>query len=49
MKKLAYPIQFKNEGYYVLTTFNAEANAVAVITNTLNITDNIVRQMIIKK
>lgn len=49
MKKLAYPIQFKNEGYYVLVTFNAETSAIATITNTLNITENVVRQMIIKK
>lgn len=49
MKKFAYPIDFKNEGFYVLVNFNANPEAVAVINNAMNITDNIVRQMIIKK
>lgn len=49
MKKFAYPIDFKNEGFYVLVNFNANPEAVAVINNTMNITENIVRQMIIKK
>ncbi len=49
MKKFAYPIDFKNEGFYVLVNFNANPEAVAVINNTMNITENVVRQMIIKK
>lgn len=49
MKKFAYPIDFKNEGFYVLVNFNANPDAVAVINNTMNITENVVRQMIIKK
>ena len=49
MKKFAYPIDFKNEGFYVLVNFNANPEAVAVINNTMNITENIVRHMIIKK
>ena len=49
MKKFAYQIDFKNEGFYVLVNFNANPEAVAVINNTMNITENIVRQMIIKK
>lgn len=49
MKKFAYPIDFKNEGFYVLVNFNANSEAVAVINNTMNITENVVRQMIIKK
>ena len=49
MKKFAYPIDFKNEGYYVLVNFSAKAEAVAVITNAMNITEEIVRQMIIRK
>lgn len=49
MKKFAYPIDFKNEGFYVLVNFNANPEAVAIINNTMNITENIVRQMIIKK
>ena len=49
MKKFAYPINFKNEGFYVLVNFSANPETVAVINNTMNITDNIVRQMIIRK
>lgn len=49
MKNFAYPIDFKNEGFYVLVNFNANPEAVAVINNTMNITENVVRQMIIKK
>ena len=49
MRKFAYPINFKNEGYYVLVNFKAPAEAVEVINNAMNITENIVRQMFIKK
>ncbi|MCI5797116.1 MAG: 30S ribosomal protein S6 [Firmicutes bacterium] len=49
MKKFAYPIDFKNEGFYVLVNFSANPEAVAVINNTMNITEYVVRQMIIKK
>ncbi len=49
MKKFAYPINFKNEGYYVLVNFEAPAEAIKVINNTMNITESIVRQMFIKK
>ncbi|MBO4412487.1 MAG: 30S ribosomal protein S6 [Clostridia bacterium] len=49
MKKFAYPIDFKTEGFYVLVNFTAKAEAVAVLTNAMNITENVVRQMIIRK
>ena len=49
MRKFAYPIDFKNEGYYVLVNFNAPAEAVKVVNNAMNITEDIVRQMFIKK
>ena len=49
MKKFAYPIDFKNEGFYVLVNFNANPEAISVINNAMNITENVVRQMIIKK
>ena len=48
-KKLAYPINFKNEGYYVLMNFTADASAPAEIDRQMKITDAIVRQMIIRK
>lgn len=44
----AYPIDHKTEGYYVLITFEAEAEAPAEIDRQMRINDNIVRQMITK-
>ena len=49
MKKFAYPINYRSEGFYVLVNFTAEDKAPNVIAKTLNITDNIVRQMIVAK
>ena len=49
MKKFAYPINFKNEGYYVLMTFEANSEIVDEINKLMNITEYIVRQMFIKK
>lgn len=49
VKKFAYPINHKNEGVYVYYTLNLNSEALKDITNTLNITDNVVRTMFIKK
>lgn len=49
MRKFAYPINFKNEGFYVLMTFEADAVVVDEMNKLMNITENIVRQMFIKK
>ena len=49
MKKFAYPINYRTEGFYVLVNFTAEDKAPNVIAKTLNITDNIIRQMIVAK
>ena len=46
-RKYAYPINDKNEGYYVLMNFTAGASA--EIDRQMKITDAIVRQMIIRK
>ena len=48
-KKLAYEIDKKREGFYVLTHFEADASAPAVISNTLRITDGILRFIIVAK
>lgn len=48
-RKYAYPINDKNEGYYVLMNFTAGASAPAEIDRQMKITDAIVRQMIIRK
>lgn len=49
IKKFAYPINFKNEGYYVLMNFSANADVVNEMNKLMNITDNIVRQMFVAK
>lgn len=49
MKKLAYPINFKNEGYYVLMTFSSKPEVIDGMSKLMNITDEIVRHMFVKK
>ena len=49
MKKFAYEINFKNEGFYVLMNFSAPADVVNEMNKLMNITDNIVRQMFVAK
>ena len=49
VKKFAYPINYKNEGYYVLVNFKAEVKAIKPISDLLNITENVVRHMIVAK
>ena len=49
MKKLAYPINFKNEGFYVVMNINMYANEVDAMSKLMNITDGIVRHMFVKK
>jgi small subunit ribosomal protein S6 len=49
VKKFAYPINYKTEGNYVLVNFNAEVGAVKPISDLLNITDNVVRHIIVSK
>lgn len=49
MKKFAYPINFKNEGFYVLVNLEASAEVVNEMNKLMNITEHIVRQMFIKK
>lgn len=48
-KKLAYPINKKTEGYYVLLNFNSNANVPAEVELQLNIVDNVVRTMFVRK
>lgn len=46
MKKLAYPIKFKDEGYYVLMTFECDGNVVKEIDRVAGITDDVIRKLI---
>ena len=49
MRKYAYPINYKNEGFYCLMNFEASDKAPAAVSEKLNINKNIVRHMIVAK
>jgi small subunit ribosomal protein S6 len=49
MKRLAYPIQKKNEGYYVLVEFGAPTDLPKELDRRLRISDDVVRHIIINK
>lgn len=48
VKKLAYDIDYKSEGYYVLMTFFCDASLIAEIERVANITEEMLRRMIVK-
>lgn len=48
VKKLQYPINYKSEGFYVLTTFEAAKTLVVEIKRIVGITDGIIRRLITK-
>ena len=48
-RRLAYPINYKSEGYYVLVNFTAEPALPAELERVMRITDSIVRFMVVKK
>lgn len=48
-RKLAYAINDESEGYYVLVNFSAAVEFPAELDRVLNITDGVLRSMIIKK
>ena len=47
-KKTAYPINFKNEAYYVLMTFEANGDVVNELTRVAGIDADVFRNMITK-
>jgi len=49
LKKFATPIDYRNEGFYVLMHFSADANLVAKMSKLMNITEGIVRYMFVCK
>lgn len=49
MRKLAYRVNFQNEGYYVLMTFSAPADLPAELERQMRISDAVMRFMVTKK
>jgi small subunit ribosomal protein S6 len=48
-RKLAYPINDQTEGYYVLVNFTAESKVPNALSSLLNITNGIMRHIIVAK
>ena len=49
MRKLAYPIQKKTEGYYVVIEFKAQPTLPKELDRRLRISDNVMRHLIVNK
>ena len=49
IRRLAYPIQFLEEGYYVLINFSSAPHFPAELERIYNITDTVLRSIIVKK
>lgn len=48
MKKLAYEIKKKKDGYYVLMNFTADSETIKEVDRICKITENVLRHMIIR-
>ncbi len=48
-RRLAYEIDHKNEGYYVVVDFQSESEFPAELSRVMGITDGILRSMIVRK
>ena len=48
-RKLAYEIDYKSEGYYVLVNFKSAASFPAELERNFNLTEGIMRSIVIKK
>lgn len=49
VKKLAYPINYKKDGYYVLFEFDAQPTLPARINEVMNIDESVLRSLCLKK
>lgn len=49
LKKFAYPIDYKKEGYYVLFEIDADEGLPNKIANLMRIDDNVMRNLCLKK
>ena len=48
-RKLAYPIDYKTEGYYVLTTFEADPEFPKELERNFNNDESILRYLVVRK
>lgn len=48
-RRLAYPINHKNEGYYVLMTFESKTDFPAELNRIYNITDGVIRALVVEQ
>lgn len=48
-RKLAYPIEKKTSGFYVLTTFTIDGTNLTEVERKLNITEGLMRYIVVKK
>ena len=48
-RRLAYPIHYETEGYYVLVNFTSEPSFPAELDRVFNITDGVLRSLIIAR
>ena len=49
VKKLAYPIKYKHDGYYVLMTFEADGSAVKELDRVAGLSAEVLRRVITAK
>lgn len=49
VRKLAYPINYETEGYYVLYTYTADVAFPAELDRNFNITDGVLRSLIVAR
>lgn len=48
-RKLAYPINYETEGYYIVAQFECKENFPAELDRIINITDGVLRSLIVAK
>ena len=48
-RRLAYPINYEHEGYYMVVNFACEENFPAELDRVINITDGVLRSLIVAK
>lgn len=48
LRKLAYPVKYKNEGYYVLYNFESAAETASNVVSLMRIDESVLRQMCLR-